>query len=139
MITASRDVAGGEAFARSVQLEGLDVHAERCDLSRESEIRALRDSTLTKHGKLDVLFNNSVARAGGDPRHTTAADWDTAMTVNSTGLFLASQILSEPMQERRSGSIVNIASIYGMVGPKFSIYEGTQCKIPSITPSQKAA
>ncbi len=53
------------------------------------------------------------------------------MRVNSTGLFLASKHLSEPMRERGSGSIVNIASIYGMVGPDFSIYEGTPLQNPA--------
>ncbi len=53
------------------------------------------------------------------------------MRVNSTGLFLASKHLSEPMRERRSGSIVNISSIYGMVGPDFSIYEGTPLQNPA--------
>jgi len=43
------------------------------------------------------------------------------MRVNSTGVFLASQIFSEPMQAQRSGSIVNISSIYGVVGPDFHL------------------
>jgi NAD(P)-dependent dehydrogenase (short-subunit alcohol dehydrogenase family) len=118
-------LTSGETYAKELQAEKLNVHAERCDLSNELDIRALRDTVLAKFGKLDVLFNNSVARGGGDLRHTTADDWDAVMNVNSRGLFLASQILSEPMQMQRSGSIVNIASIYGMVGPKFEIYEGT--------------
>ena len=52
------------------------------------------------------------------------------MRVNSTGVFLASQIFSEPMQAQRSGSIINISSIYGVVGPDFSIYEGTSISNP---------
>src|SRR5207247_1753655 len=79
---------------------------------------------------LDVLFNNAVARAGGDLRHMSAGQWDLSMKVNSTGLFLACQIFSEPMQAQRSGSIVNIASIYGMAGPDFSIYAGVDMSNP---------
>jgi NAD(P)-dependent dehydrogenase (short-subunit alcohol dehydrogenase family) len=63
-------------------------------------------------------------------RHTTAQQWEETMRVNSTGVFLASQIFSEPMQVQRSGSIVNISSIYGVVGPDFSIYEGTAMSNP---------
>jgi NAD(P)-dependent dehydrogenase (short-subunit alcohol dehydrogenase family) len=55
----------------------------------------------------------------------TAQQWEQSMQVNSTGLFLACQIFSEPMQAQRSGSIINVSSIYGMVGPDFSLYEGT--------------
>jgi NAD(P)-dependent dehydrogenase (short-subunit alcohol dehydrogenase family) len=126
VVTASRDTAAGDAFAQTLQAEGLKVEAERCDLAEEIEILALRGTVLEKHGKLDVLFNNSVARGGGDLRTATAETWESVMRVNSRGLFLACKILSEPMQQQRSGSIVNIASIYGMVGPTYSIYEGTK-------------
>lgn len=84
-----------------------------------------------RHGRLGILFNNAVARAGGDLRHSTLAEWEQTMKLNSSGLFLTSRILSEPMQEARSGSIVNIASIYGVVGPDFSIYEGTEMTNPA--------
>jgi NAD(P)-dependent dehydrogenase (short-subunit alcohol dehydrogenase family) len=47
------------------------------------------------------------------------------MDLNSRGLFLTCRIFSEPMIRQKSGSIVNVASIYGMVGPDFSVYEGT--------------
>jgi len=104
---------------------GLAVGAGRCDLGDEAGIIALRDRLLARHGRLDVLFNNAVARVRGGLHEMTAADWEASMRVNATGLFLACKIFSEPMQAQRSGSIVNIASIYGMGGPDFSIYEGT--------------
>jgi NAD(P)-dependent dehydrogenase (short-subunit alcohol dehydrogenase family) len=85
---------------------------------------------MKKHGRIDVLVNNAVARAGGDLRQTSASEWEESMAVNSTGLFLACKIFSEPMQQARSGSIINIASIYGMVGPDFTIYHGTKLTNP---------
>ena len=99
--------------------------SEQCDFSSESSIVALRQRILDRHGRIDVLFNNAVARAGGDLMDTSADEWESAMALNSTGLFLACRLFSEPMIERKSGSIVNVASIYGMVGPDFNIYEGT--------------
>jgi len=130
VIVASRDRNKCCAFAEELCGEGLQVEGDSLDLARESDIRALRDRIVARHGKLDVLFNNAVMRAGGDLRHTTAAEWEEAMRVNSTGLFLACQIFSELMQAQVSGSIVNISSIYGMVGPDFSIYEGTSLTNP---------
>ena len=130
VVVASRDGDRCRAFAASMASEGLVVEGDDCDLGSESDIRALRSRILERHGKLDILFNNAVARGGGDLRHISAAEWNATMQVNSTGLFLACQIFSEPMQTQRSGTIVNIASIYGMVGPDFSIYEGTSVMNP---------
>ncbi len=117
---------GGQLAEEGLRAEGLE-----CDFADESAIRALRDYILAKYGRLDVLFNNAVARAGGDLRHADARQWEESMRLNSTGLFLTCQILSEPMQAQRSGSIINVASIYGLVGPTFSIYEGTTLSNPA--------
>ncbi|MCZ2074635.1 MAG: SDR family oxidoreductase [Bryobacteraceae bacterium] len=131
VVVASRDVTKCQAFADELRREDLAVDAQRCDLAAENDIRELRDWLTGRYGKLDVLINNAVARGGGDLHHVTAEQWESVMKVNSTGLMLACRILSEPMQAQRSGSIVNISSIYGMVGPDFSIYEGTSMMNPA--------
>jgi len=130
VVVASREAEKCESLAQRLGAEGLDVSAGQLDLTSEESIRALRDRVMKEHGYLDVLVNNAVARSGGDLRHTSASEWEQAMKVNSTGLFLACKLFSEPMQESRSGSIINIASIYGMVGPDFTIYEGTNLSNP---------
>jgi NAD(P)-dependent dehydrogenase (short-subunit alcohol dehydrogenase family) len=124
VVAASRDEEHCRHFASELTARGLGVSADRCDLGDEAGLIAVRDRLLARHGRLDVLFNNAVARVRGGLREMTAADWEASMRVNATGLFLACKIFSEPMQAQRSGSIVNIASIYGMGGPDFSIYEG---------------
>ena len=124
-ILASRTAGACEGVAQALAGEGLRTEGEQCDFAAEDAIRALRDRILARHGRLDVLVNNAVARAGGDLDDVTGEQWDAVMALNSTGLFLACRVLSEPMVRQRAGSIVNIASIYGMVGPQFSIYRGT--------------
>jgi NAD(P)-dependent dehydrogenase (short-subunit alcohol dehydrogenase family) len=130
VIVASRDAKRCRQYAKDLSSDGLRADGDRYDQGSERSIRALRDRILKRHGKLDVLFNNSVSRAGGDLRQATSTTWRRAMKVNSTGLLLACQIFSEPMQEQGSGSIVNIASIYGMAGPDWSIYKGTAITNP---------
>ena len=130
VVVASRDAAKNTEFAGSLRDSGLNVEAAELDLTSERSISGLRQDLVARHGHIDVLVNNAVARAGGDLRHTSAEEWEQVMRVNSTGLFLACQLFSEPMQEARSGSIINIASIYGVVGPDFTIYEGTQLTNP---------
>lgn len=130
VIIASRDTTKCKGLAELMHSEGLSAEAAKLDLTSEFSIRCLREKILDNHGRLDVLVNNAVARSGGDLRNVTAAEWETAMKVNSTGLFLACQIFSESMQEALSGSIINIASIYGMVGYDATIYKGTQLSNP---------
>lgn len=125
VVAASRDGGKCAAVAAPLCAEGLRAEAEACDFASEPAMYALRERLLARHGRLDVLFNNAVARAGGELPDTTAEDWESVMRLNSTGLFLACRIFSDPMRAQHGGSIVNIASIYGLVGPDFGIYRGT--------------
>lgn len=125
VVVSSRNIDSCQGVASLVSSEGWQAEAIACDFSVDSQILSLRDAVLQKHGKIDILFNNAVARAGGDLFDTNAEEWDTVMALNSHGFFLSCRIFGEVMARQRSGSIVNVASIYGMVGPDFHLYEGT--------------
>ncbi|MDQ3667933.1 MAG: SDR family oxidoreductase [Acidobacteriota bacterium] len=131
VVVASRDLRKCEEFAADLRDEGLQVVSATLDLGTSDSIIALRQQVISKFGRLDVLFNNAVARAGGDLGTVTEEEWETAMRINSTGLFLSCKIFGEQMIEQRSGVIVNISSIYGVVGPDFNIYEGTDMTSPA--------
>ena len=124
VMVASRNAASCEAVAAEMQAENLTVFPEQCDFTSEAEIRALRQRLLDQYGRVDVLFNNAVARSGGELMDTSLDEWESVMALNSTGLFLSCRLFGEAMMERKSGSIVNVASIYGMVGPDFSSLRG---------------
>ena len=130
VIVASRNKDKCAAFADELMAAGLKAEGARLDLSSEEDIRGLCERIVSRHQKLDIVFNNAVARAGGNLLQMTTAEWEEAMRVNSTGVFLACQTFSKPMRDQRSGSIINISSIYGMVGPDFSIYEGNSIVNP---------
>src|SRR5690606_34936172 len=57
--------------------------------------------------------------------------WEIAMKINSTGFFMSSKIFGAQMIKQRSGVMVNISSIYCVVGPNFNIYEGTDMTSPA--------
>src|SRR4051812_32065632 len=65
VVVASRDGEKCRAFGAQLCEEDLRVEGDSCDLASEVEIRAFRDRLMARHGRLDVLFNNSVARGGG--------------------------------------------------------------------------
>ncbi|HMJ08310.1 MAG TPA: SDR family oxidoreductase [Pyrinomonadaceae bacterium] len=131
VVIASRDLEQCERVAEELGGEGLKVSAMQLDLGSGESIASLCSSIVSDFGKLDILFNNAVARSGGDPSTVTEADWVAAMQINSTGFFLSCKIFGEQMIKQRSGVIVNISSIYGVVGPNFNIYDGTTMTSPA--------
>lgn len=131
VVIASRNLEQCQKAAGELTGEGLKVSAAVLDLGSSGSIQALCDEIVSEFGRLDILFNNAVARAGGEPSTVTEEDWVSAMKVNSTGFFMSCKIFGEQMIKQRSGVIVNISSIYGVVGPNFNIYEGTDITSPA--------
>jgi NAD(P)-dependent dehydrogenase (short-subunit alcohol dehydrogenase family) len=108
------------------------------DVTRPDSLLALRDEVLRRSGHIDVLINSAAINDRFDEESGAElsrfetyplAVWDRALEVNLTGTFLACQILGSEMARRGSGSIINIASTYGMVAPDQRLYrrpDGTQ-------------
>lgn len=131
VLVAARNRERCEEVASKLRADGLDAVAASLDLSSADSILSLRAWIVENFGRLDILLNNAVARAGGDLGAVTEDEWESSMKVNSTGLFLACKIFGEQMVSQRLGVIINIASIYGVVGPDFNIYEGTEMSSPA--------
>lgn len=131
VIAASRNLEQCEQVAAEMRKENLKVSAMQLDLGSSDSIRDVCRNIVDEFGRIDILFNNAVARAGGDPSTVTEEQWTTAMEINSTGFFMSCQIFGEQMIKQKSGVIVNISSIYGSVGPNFNIYEGTELTSPA--------
>lgn len=126
-LIASRDVAALEKVAEEHRAQGLDVTAFQLDQGEESSIFELREEVKKRFGRLDVLVNNAVLRPmksgyQGEDAGTTFAE---SMQVNATGLFLITRAMGDLMAEQKRGSIINIGSIQGMIGPDPAIYRGT--------------
>ncbi|MFZ5917372.1 MAG: SDR family oxidoreductase [Chloroflexota bacterium] len=121
--TASRNLAALEAVAAGFRERGLDVEALPLDQSDEASILRLRDEALARAGRVDVLVNNAVLRPmrGHD---APVEQWQQSMQVNATGLFLISRAFGQAMAEAGRGSIINIGSIQGLIGPDGWLYEG---------------
>ena len=129
LVIASRNLDSCEEVARELREAGFQAFAEQLDQGCESSIQALRDRVLERHGRIDGLVNNSVAR----PMKSAAGsleEWDESMKINATGVFLMHRHFGPAMAGRRSGSILNIGSIQGMIGPALSLYDGLNMAAP---------
>lgn len=123
LILASRNVTALEQVAAGEQALGRIVHARELDQAEEVSILRLRDEVLAEFGHVDGLVNNAVARPMKSP-DAPLADWEASMKTNATGLFAITRAFGAAMADHGSGSIVNIGSIQGIVGPDLSLYEG---------------
>jgi NAD(P)-dependent dehydrogenase (short-subunit alcohol dehydrogenase family) len=109
-----------------------------CDFEIESERNKLIDEVIKTGDGLNVLVNNAafVGTTGLDgwavePESQNLDAWRRAVEVNITSVFHFSQKLLPEIRKKANGCIVNIASIYGFLGPDWSIYEGTSMANPA--------
>lgn len=103
--------------------DGLDVTAETLDQSSPKSIEALASRIADQAGGVHVLINNAVARPMKNWSDSVKA-FEDSMRVNATGVFVMTRTFGEQMARLGGGSIINIGSIQGMVGPDFTLYEG---------------
>lgn len=126
VIVASRSLSQCEAQAAVLTRQGYTAAAMALDLGDERSIEALVQGVLERYGRIDILVNNAVSREGlADLEETTAEGWMKAQQVNGLGVMLLSKAVVKPMRERRAGSIINISSIQGILGPHFPVYGDT--------------
>lgn len=131
VVVASRDVAHCEQLATEIRASGHKASSAQLDVGDEGSIDMFKQHLATTFGRVDVLVNGAVHRQGLDTPRTDSADWKATSHVNSLGLFLISKACIELMLRRSAGSIINIASIYGVVGPDFPVYGSTGMTSPA--------
>lgn len=109
------DEARGQTVAEEIVKAGGRASFIRADASSEPDWRAVMAHTLKLHGQLDILVNNAgISSSAVDPASLQA--WDKLMSINAGSAYLGTQIASDVMVKAGRGSIVNISSIYGIVG-----------------------
>ncbi len=127
VIVASRNCGKGKAFAEELQRESdCEAEAIRLDITDESSVEDGAGQARSRWGRLDILFNNAVSVRAATAEQQSTDDWALAMESNATALYRMLRVFGEMMAQDGAGSIVNIASIYGIVSPDFRIYEDAE-------------
>lgn len=102
------------------------VRAYRLDVTDEHQIVGVVAQVIKDFGALDILVNNAGNVQNSAPlEQRKLDDWNYTFATNSTGTFLCAREAAKHMIERKTGAIINIASISGMIGKERSVYEGT--------------
>jgi NAD(P)-dependent dehydrogenase (short-subunit alcohol dehydrogenase family) len=130
LVIASRNRARLQEIAQAQAHRGFSVVCETLDQGEEGSVLALRDKVLRQFDRVDGLVNNSVLRPMKRLDSPVSA-WEESLRVIATGVFLMTRAFGKVMLEGRGGSIVNIGSMMGMVGPSLEFYEGTDMGTPA--------
>jgi NAD(P)-dependent dehydrogenase (short-subunit alcohol dehydrogenase family) len=114
------------------------IDALHLDVTSPGSVNALVAAVLSRFSRLDILVNNAALDPKFDPEHLPFSGsppsafemfpleaWKQALDVNLTGLFLCCQAVVQPMLSQGGGVIINLCSIYGLVGPDQRIYQNT--------------
>ncbi|MBF9266963.1 SDR family oxidoreductase [Paracidovorax cattleyae] len=117
IMLTSRKAADLEESAATLQAAGIDARWVAADCGQEADIQRLTQETLQRMGDIDILVNNAGASWGAPAEDHPTAAWDKVMNLNVRGYFLLSQAIAKhSMIPRRSGRIINVASIAGLGG-----------------------
>jgi NAD(P)-dependent dehydrogenase (short-subunit alcohol dehydrogenase family) len=121
IVLCSRKVQACQKAAEDLARLGVKSLALACDVKSTKEIQAVVDETLRTFDRLDILVNNSGSNWGATPEEYPLEGWQKVMDTNINGLFLFSQIAGRAMIRQKSGSIINITSIMGIVGTEAEV------------------
>jgi len=152
LITGAANILGPEFAAALAEfgahLALADINAEACtrvaqqvgetygtktlaivtDVADKSSVIAMVEQMLSAFGRIDILINAAATKSPDYFRPLTEynlEDWNQVMAVNLTGMFLCAKHVVPHFIDQKQGNIINIASIYGVVGPDPRIYEGS--------------
>jgi NAD(P)-dependent dehydrogenase (short-subunit alcohol dehydrogenase family) len=117
IMLSSRKADDLEEATADLQAAGIDARWIAADCAKETDIRRLADETVQRMGAIDILVNNAGAAWGAPAEDHPVEAWDKVMNLNIRGYFILSQqVARRSMIGRRSGRIINVASIAGLGG-----------------------
>jgi 3alpha(or 20beta)-hydroxysteroid dehydrogenase len=107
----------GQAHARELRAAGHDVHFQCLDVTAHDDWNAAVEAAESRFGQLDILVNNAGVVRVAPIVDESDDGWHATMAVNATGVFFGMRAAIPALRRNGGGSIINIASIYGPVGP----------------------
>lgn len=121
--------------AKRVKAHGNDFLFVKCDVSKSNEVQHLMDKIMSTFGRLDFAFNNAGIEGISAPTHEcTEANWDKTIGINLKGIWLCMKYQIPIMLKQGKGSIVNCASIAGLVGfPGLPAYIASKHAVTGLT------
>lgn len=138
---AENDEEKAKKLEKSACECGYKAEAILIDITSESSVKNTINKIISKKAKIDVWVNCAYPRTkdwGNKFENIKFDSWRRNVDMHLNGYFLCCKEIFEVMKKQNYGSIINFSSIYGIVGPTFSIYEGTEMTMPAAYSAIKA-
>jgi 3alpha(or 20beta)-hydroxysteroid dehydrogenase len=120
----------GESLSTSLRSVGLSAQYHRLDVTQEAEWQRLCETIKERYGRLSILVNNAGIARMENLFEETLAGWNDVIAVNQTGPFLGMKHCVPMMLEDGGGSVVNIVSIWGLLGgPNLVAYHASKASL----------
>lgn len=131
------NVNGQGAFCINIDINHEtteDLSSIKCDITNEDEIKKCVDRIIDKYAKIDGLINNAYPKTkdwGNKFEDISFISWQKNVDWQLNSYFCLTQHVVKFMVQREFGSIINMSSVYGLVGPDFTVYDGTAMTMPA--------
>ena len=131
--------AAADAVVAEISAAGGKAWAHQANVADEEQVEALVKAVQEREGRLDVLVNNAGITRDGLLMRMKSADWQSVIDLNLTGVFLCTRAVSRGMLKARSGRIINITSVVGLMGnPGQANYSAAKAGVIGLTRSSAA-
>ena len=130
-VVAEYDIAMAEKLCTS--LENASIVPAQVNITDKNSIKALIATISEKYGRIDALVNSAYPRNKNYGKHffdVAYSDFCENVGMNLGGYFLTSQQFATYFEKQGYGNIINLASIYGVIAPRFEIYDNTHMTTP---------
>jgi 3-oxoacyl-[acyl-carrier protein] reductase len=116
VVCVSRTQENSEKVANEIRALGRKAWAHAVDVSDSAAVNAAAEKILADCPKVDILVNNAGVTKDGLLMRMSDADWDTVLNTNLKGAFLLTKAFTRTFAKQRSGRIINVASVIGLIG-----------------------
>lgn len=129
-----RNLAKAENLKKVIEEENLDIETLALDITDNASVERAVDTIIQKEGKIDILLNNAGAGFGKTTEQASLDEIDWVTDVNYKGVVRTTKAILPYMREARSGHIINITSVGGLVGQPFNeLYCGAKFAVEGYT------
>jgi 3-oxoacyl-[acyl-carrier protein] reductase len=116
VVCVSRTADNSEKVAAEVRAAGRKAWAHAVDVSDGAAVASTAEKILAETAHVDILVNNAGVTRDGLLMRMSEADWDTVLNTNLKGAFLFTKAFTRAFLKQRSGRIINVASVIGLIG-----------------------